>query len=320
MENSEIVVSIICNTFNHEKFIIDCLDGFICQKTSFKFEVLIHDDASTDDTQKIIKQYEEKYPEIIKPIYQKVNQYSKGINNWVVHQFPRAKGKYIALCEGDDYWTDPLKLQKQVNTMNEHPECSYCFHKSHILNETNKTLLEIENKNKKTILDVHNFRAAVLVTTSSVLIRNYTDQKYLDPLINLKHTHGDFLLYCSLLTFGKVAFIDEFMSVYRKHIGGICFDQYSEAYLRNRIVELRIEEKYFQNKKIVNEIRKIIVNRAVLYLNKYLNSDLNNESFCLQIKRDLKGKPYYYLHICNLFVNKVIGKTKKVFNRTADRF
>ena len=89
------------------------------QKTDFPFEILIHDDASTDGTADIIREYEAKYPDIIKPIYQTENQYSKGIKVSQVYQFPRAKGKYIALCEGDDYWTDPYKLQKQVDFRSE---------------------------------------------------------------------------------------------------------------------------------------------------------------------------------------------------------
>src|SRR5690554_319935 len=100
------LVSICCLAFNHEKYIEICLEGFLFQKTTFPFEVLIHDDASTDRTAEIIKEYERKYPHIIKSIYQTQNQYSKGVGVNRVFNFPRAQGKYIAMCEGDDYWTD----------------------------------------------------------------------------------------------------------------------------------------------------------------------------------------------------------------------
>lgn len=110
-----IMVSIICNTYNHEKYIAKCLDGFLMQKVNFNVEVLIHDDASTDNTQKIIKEYEIKYPNVIKPIYQKENQYSKGVKIVKIYQFPRLKGRYVAFCEGDDYWIDPLKLVIEKN-------------------------------------------------------------------------------------------------------------------------------------------------------------------------------------------------------------
>ena len=129
-----ILVSICCLTFNHQNYIHECLDGFMMQQTNFKFEVLIHDDASSDTTTTIISEYEQNYPAIIKPIYQSENQYSKGVKPSFIFQFPRAKGKYIALCEGDDYWTDPLKLQKQVDFMEFHPNMSFCFHGAQTLN------------------------------------------------------------------------------------------------------------------------------------------------------------------------------------------
>ena len=122
MTNTVPLVSVLCMTYNHENFIEDAINGFLIQETNFPFEVLIHDDASTDSTAKIIKKYEKKYPNIIKPIYQIKNQYSKGLCPLWEYLYPKAKGKYIAICEGDDYWTDPLKLQKQVDYLEAHPE------------------------------------------------------------------------------------------------------------------------------------------------------------------------------------------------------
>jgi len=122
------LVSICTITYNHAKFIRQALDGFLMQETNFPFEVLIHDDASTDGTADIIREYAEKYPDIIKPIFQKENQYSKGVQISLTYNFPRVKGKYVALCEGDDYWTDPRKLQTQVDFLEANPEFSMCFH------------------------------------------------------------------------------------------------------------------------------------------------------------------------------------------------
>ena len=120
------MVSVICNVFNHEKYLRDALEGFVMQKTNFPFEVLVHDDASTDKSADIIREYEEKYPEIIKPIYQTENQFTRGGKITRRFQIPRIQGKYVALCEGDDYWTDPLKLQKQFDFMETNPEYSMC--------------------------------------------------------------------------------------------------------------------------------------------------------------------------------------------------
>lgn len=132
-----VMVSICCIVYNHESYIRQCLDGFIMQKTNFVYEIVIHDDASTDKTAEIIREYEAKYPNIIKPIYQKENQYSKGIQISATYNLPRAKGKYIALCEGDDYWTDPLKLQKQVDFLEINLEYSGCVHQATILSDIN---------------------------------------------------------------------------------------------------------------------------------------------------------------------------------------
>ena len=110
------LVSICCLTYNHVPFIRKCLDGFLMQQTDFPIEILIHDDCSTDGTTEIIRQYEAKYPELIFPLYEEENQYSRGgAGKMDLYNYRRARGKYIAYCEGDDYWTDPLKLQKQVD-------------------------------------------------------------------------------------------------------------------------------------------------------------------------------------------------------------
>lgn len=123
------MVSVICLAYNHEKYIRETLEGFVSQKTNFPFEVIIHDDASKDKTADIIREYEKKYPDIIKPVYQIQNQYSQGTNIYKEFVLPQMSGKYVAFCEGDDYWSDPYKLQKQVDVMEENPDCSLGVHK-----------------------------------------------------------------------------------------------------------------------------------------------------------------------------------------------
>ena len=123
----DIVVSVFCLAYNHGKFIEKTLEGFVSQKTTFRYEVFVHDDASPDNTAEIIRRYAEKYPEIIKPIYQTENQYSKKVGIIKTILFPKTKGKYLAWCEGDDYWCDENKLQRQVEALEAHPECAACF-------------------------------------------------------------------------------------------------------------------------------------------------------------------------------------------------
>lgn len=126
-ESRRPLVSICCIVYNHEPYLRDCLEGFLMQRCSFPFEVLIHDDASQDRSAEIIRAYAARHPEIFKPICQSENQYSKGLKINPTFNFPRAEGEYIALCEGDDYWTDPLKLQKQVDFLVAHPECGLVY-------------------------------------------------------------------------------------------------------------------------------------------------------------------------------------------------
>ena len=134
-DQKTIQVSVYCLAYNHEKYIKKTLEGFVNQETRFGYEILIHDDASTDRTPKIIQEYVDNYPAIIKPIFQKENQYSKGIKMMTVYLLPRMKGRYIASCEGDDYWNDPYKLQKQFDAMETHPECSLSTHLVRCCNE-----------------------------------------------------------------------------------------------------------------------------------------------------------------------------------------
>ena len=130
MDNRECKVSILCAAYNHEAYIRDALESFVSQKTDFAFEVLVNDDASADGTAAIIREYAEKYPDIIRPFYQPVNLYSLKKNVYEEFFIPKARGKYLAFCEGDDYWTDPCKLQLQADFLDSHPTYSACVHNS----------------------------------------------------------------------------------------------------------------------------------------------------------------------------------------------
>ena len=116
------LVSIVSMAFNHAAFLRDCLDGLVMQETGFPYEVIVHDDASTDGSAEIIEEYASKYPGLIQPILQQENQYSKKVHIGNTFIYPKVRGKYIAMCEGDDYWTDPHKLQRQVDFLESHPE------------------------------------------------------------------------------------------------------------------------------------------------------------------------------------------------------
>ncbi len=148
----EIAVSIVCNTYNQKNYIADALDGFLNQKTNFRYEILIHDDASTDGTAEIIREYEKKYPDLIYPIYQTENQYSQKVSISVTYQFPRARGKYIALCEGDDYWIDEGKLQKQYDAMEATPTIGICAHSVYGVNAESKEVIKTFSVSDRNII------------------------------------------------------------------------------------------------------------------------------------------------------------------------
>ena len=133
--NAEPLVCIRCTTFKQERYIADCLEGFLIQETNFPFEVCIHDDASPDRTADIIREYEAKYPHIIKPLYETENQWSKNDGSFTRIVAGMLTRKYIAMCEGDDYWTDPHKLQTQIDFLESHPDYSLTFHDAEIKNE-----------------------------------------------------------------------------------------------------------------------------------------------------------------------------------------
>ena len=215
----QMIVSIACNTYNHEKYIADALEGFVSQKTNFPFEVLVMDDASTDGTADIIREYEKKYPELIKPIYQTVNQYSKGLNPGKQNR-DRAVGKYIALCEGDDYWIDDHKLQKQVDYMETHPDCTFCFTNGYSCygnqKPTDKKLIPwngtaIVKKNFNTY-DVAEIEQLGYIPTCSFVWRNGLDVLQ----VSERAYRGDTYYKISMTNHGYAYFIDEQMVVYRR--------------------------------------------------------------------------------------------------------
>lgn len=231
----EYLVSVCCTIYNHKPYVRQCLDGFVMQKTNFPIEILIHDDASTDGTQDVIREYEEKYPDIIKPIYQKENQYSKGVSISLTYNWSRAKGKYIAMCEGDDYWTDPYKLQKQVDFLENHPDYVMCSHRFNQYIQEKGLLEEEQDKDfEGADYDLKNLIGGKWLTQTLTVM-------YRRSALNLKRyaAYGmsmDMILFYELLKIGKGYCFPDIMAVYRLHNGGV----WSEVSLNaRRLVEFK---------------------------------------------------------------------------------
>lgn len=226
-KNQIIMVSIICNTFNQEKYIRKTIEGFINQKTTFAYEILIHDDASNDKTPQIIKEFEEKYPYIIKPVYQKDNKYSQGISITNNYQLPRAQGKYIAFCEGDDYWTNENKLQLQVEALENNPEINICAHAVSIIKE-DKIRGGVRPFKKDTIATPQQviLNGGAFVGTCSIMYRKSIDDQM--PVFRKKNSI-DYTIQIHGALKGGLLYLDKNMGNYR--IGSI--GSWTNRVLRN---------------------------------------------------------------------------------------
>lgn len=212
--NNNPKVSIITITYNQEKYIRDALDSFIKQKTNFDFEVIVADDCSTDKTPQIIRKYTKAHPGLFKPIYRTKNM---GAAENCISALRAASGQYIALCEGDDYWTDYQKLQIQSDYLDEHPDCSLCFHPVKVFFEDNlgKEYVFPDIKSKASFNTVELLRRN-FIQTNSVMYRKLTYQGIPKNVLPL-----DWYLHLYHAQFGKIGYINRVMATYRRHPGGL---------------------------------------------------------------------------------------------------
>ena len=209
-----LMVTIRCITYNHEPYIRQCLEGFVMQKTNFRFEAIVHDDASTDGTADIIREYAEKYPDIIKPIYETENQYSKHDGSLDRIMNEHTHGKYVAICEGDDYWIDPLKLQKQVDYLEANPEYG-------LVHGAAKVFYQSLNAFRYKTFGGDFSSADDLIVSNRVvtLTACYRRDLYLNYLRDIDVNQGwkmqDYPLWIYLSLHSKTYFFSDVMAVYR---------------------------------------------------------------------------------------------------------
>lgn len=292
MNNEEILVSIRCETFNQEKYISNCLDGFVMQKTNFKYEIVVHDDASTDNTANIIREYEKKYPNLIRPIYEEENQYSKHDNSIRKLLDSEMRGKYIAICEGDDYWTDPLKLQKQIDFLENNPDYSMCFHQAirhyEDCNKKDELYGDIEDRDY-TGLELYS--SSHRPPTASVVMRtsiNNTDV-YKD-FVKYNLSFGDIPLFLTCAHYGKVRGMADIMCVYRKHQGGMsaAFESINDQVLIFAEDNLKLYKIF--GKKYKTECVKIY---TIDYLNHFFRCRKQGKTRPILIIKPLLRYPFY---------------------------
>lgn len=253
-------LSIVCVTYNHEKYITQAIDSFLKQKVNFSIEIIIADDASTDSTPKIIKKYEKKYPEIFNAILRTNNI---GVARNFNESFHEAKGEYVALCEGDDYWLDDTKLQRQVDFLEKHKDYALVFHPVRVFFETGDQPDSVYPDRKKDFT-LDRLLKENFIQTNSVVYRNKgidipQDIMPIDWYIHLYHAK-----------FGRIGFINRVMAAYRRHSEGVWFDSIGhpeKLFIRHsdrmvefwsEIIRLYPEKKY---KKAISESLRYIVDR-----------------------------------------------------------
>ena len=313
------MVSILCNAYNQEKYIKDALDGFVMQETSFPYEVLIHDDASTDGTADVIREYEKMYPNIIKPIYQKENQYSKNFGIIRKIQKERASGKYVAMCEGDDYWTDPHKLQKQFDFMENNPDYTLCGCTTSWLNILTGKI----EKCSKTEYD-RDVRLEELVTPFGGRVFPFASfflrAEIWKELPNWGFPVGDIPLSYYAALMGKVRMLADCMCVYRWHSDGSWTLRNADANKRIDIYEKMIlgleKVNSFSEGKYCDIFERGILKYKYLIalMNKDFNSIRNTELYEVFKERDLAHRTSDALRcfmpqLSNILL-KIVGRKK----------
>ena len=237
-------VSVLCLAYNHEKYIRRCLESILSQKTQFDFEIIINDDASSDKTAEIIKEYEDRYPKKFKTIYQKENKYSKGEAIIEKYMLPKASGKYIAFCECDDWWLDNEKLQRQYDYMESNQQCSMCGHNTliHCINESKEdsrfnTWNSIHVMNPKEIYmewDIH---------TSSFFMRKEDGYRY---EYSKKYWFGDYVRLTQLSLKGDVVVLPQIMSQYNYGVKTGALYAADNDQMINRKNNIMQREEYLQ--------------------------------------------------------------------------
>lgn len=229
-------ISVCCTCYNHEEYISKALESILAQKGDFTIEILVHDDASTDSSQSIIRSFVNKYSDIVKPILQKENQYSKGIAMNENFNFSRAEGEFIAICEGDDFWTDEYKLAKQLKYMREHKECSFCFSNAIIQDmrkqRKDRLFVPYYDNEQQFIKDSGEYSLSDIIKlsfipTASFFFRRKDYLQLKDELIK-PFPYGDMRYKLLFTSLGYAYFLDEPTCVYRENVSGSAMHKWSK--------------------------------------------------------------------------------------------
>lgn len=295
------IVSVKCLAFNQEEFIAQTLEGFLIQETNFPFEVVVHDDASTDKTAEIIREYEVKFPQIIKAVYETENQYSKYNNSIDRIVVPLLRGKFIAMCEGDDYWTDPHKLQRQVDFLEAHPEYSLSTENGTVLfTETGECRLFSAEPERDISQDELLIQRRF--PTASILY----PAKYLEEVHQIPGRRVDTVIWAFLASKGKVHYNPTISSVYRRGCGVTESNKVKWAF-SSEAINQTIIQNFHPNAKVLAARKKTFVHDLVAgYKAAAKNGDAKN-----RIKLFLKILKYSPLAAFKIPIKRRLDKFKR---------
>jgi glycosyltransferase involved in cell wall biosynthesis len=256
--SAPVLASIVCTTYNHGRYIEQALDGFLIQETSFPFEIVIHDDLSTDDTRDIVDKYAARYPRIIRTIYQTENQYTRGRTSSLI-AFAQCRARYIAFCEGDDYWTDAHKLQLQCDFLERETSYSLVFHNAYLQHESRDDARDeiacLFDRNTFTLEDV--ILDGWFIPSHSMVFR----RESLELQDWLHHVFGlDYVMHLLLACNGKIGYLDRVMGVYRingssmsankkagffqvKHIQSLSYFDFHTGFVHAKLIARRLDRE-----------------------------------------------------------------------------
>lgn len=229
------LVTICCDTYNQEAYLASALDGFVMQQTDFPFEILIHDDASTDRTPEIIRAYEKRYPDLFRCVFRSENIYSKDRKIFEHYMFPLARGKYIALCEGDDCWISPHKLQRQIDWMESHPDCTLCVCGAELRDKDDKavgTVCPYETDTDVPMEDVILGGGGFVATASIVTLTRLAQSR---AAFCEETEIDDAPLQLWFAQNGSIRYLSEQMCAYRVAVPGSWTEEYFAADRQKRI-------------------------------------------------------------------------------------
>ncbi|MBP5430702.1 glycosyltransferase [Ruminococcus sp.] len=293
------LVSIRCITYNHGDYIGQALDGFLSQKTTFPFEVIVHEDASPDNTADVIREYEAKFPHIIRPVYEKENMFSKGDGTISKIINPMIRGKYVAYCEGDDYWIDENKLQKQIDFLEANPDYGMCYTNFNIYHQnTGETEYDILNTKSKEFRSEYTLEEWVVNRGYTAPMTWVLRKELFDKYKRIPSCDGSFVMFSYFLASAKVyCFKDDVTAVYRV-LGESASHTRSAKKYYSRVTNLlstqeKLVEKYGLPEETVEKIRHNFYNRSYKLIG--MNFDRENMSKTKNYNSSPKVKLFYML-------------------------